>query len=185
MSELVAGCGLKFSDVKNEGVVFALRVEGASGFTRKQIDDLTELAKVYGAKGLAYIVLEKSEEGTGTGTSGAGVGVKSPIAKFFSEDEMKKLVEATGAQTGDIVFFGADEFDVAATALGQVRLACGDTLGLRKSDELAFCWIYEFPLFEYSKTDKRLVSAHHPFTAPLSEDVAMLDTNPRAVRASV
>ncbi len=172
VSELVAGCGFKvFSDaVKSEGVVFALRVEGASGFTRKQIDDLTELAKVYGAKGLAYIVMEEA-------------GLKSPIAKFFSEDEMKKLVEATGAQTGDIVFFGADEFDVAATALGQVRLACGDTLGLRKSDELAFCWIYEFPLFEYSKTDKRLVSAHHPFTAPLSEDVAMLDTNPRAVRA--
>ncbi len=172
VSSLVAGCGFKvFADaVAHEGVVFALRVPGASGFTRKQIDDLTELAKVYGAKGLAYIVMEEG-------------GVKSPIAKFFSEDEMKKLVEATGAQTGDIVFFGADEFDVAATALGQVRLACGDTLGLRKSDELAFCWIYEFPLFEYSKEDKRLVSAHHPFTAPMAEDVAMLDTNPRAVRA--
>lgn len=172
VSSLVAGCGFKvFADaVSNGGVVFALKVEGASGFTRKQIDDLTEVAKVYGAKGLAYIVMEEA-------------GVKSPIAKFFSEDEMAKLVAATGAKTGDIVFFGADEFDIAATALGQVRLACGDTLGLRKSDELAFCWIYEFPLFEYSKEDKRLVSAHHPFTAPMTEDVAMLDTNPRAVRA--
>ncbi|MFA7277762.1 MAG: aspartate--tRNA ligase [Candidatus Gracilibacteria bacterium] len=173
VSELVRGCGFKvFADAvaHDGGVVFALKVEGASGFTRKQIDDLTEVAKVYGAKGLAYIIMEEG-------------GVKSPIAKFFSEEEMAKLVSATGAKTGDIVFFGADEFDVAATALGQVRLACGDTLGLRKSDELAFCWIYEFPLFEYSKEDKRLVSAHHPFTAPMSEDVAMLDTNPRAVRA--
>lgn len=172
VSELVSECGFKvFADaVKNGGVVFALRVPGAASFTRKQIDDLTELAKVYGAKGLAYIVMEEG-------------GVKSPIAKFFSEQEMRKLVEACSASSGDIVFFGADAFDVAATSLGQVRLACGDTLGLRKSDEFAFCWIYEFPLFEYSKEDKRLVSAHHPFTAPMSEDVAMLDTNPRAVRA--
>jgi aspartyl-tRNA synthetase len=172
VSELVAGCGFKvFADaISNGGVVFALRVEGAAGFTRKQIDDLTEVAKIYGAKGLAYIVMEEA-------------GVKSPIAKFFSEEEMAKLVAASGAKTGDIVFFGADEFDIAATALGQVRLSCGDTLGLRRADELAFCWIYEFPLFEYSKEDKRIVSAHHPFTAPMAEDVAMLDTNPRAVRA--
>lgn len=172
VSSLVAGCGFKvFADaINNGGVVFALRVEGAAGFTRKQIDDLTEVAKIYGAKGLAYIVMEEA-------------GVKSPIAKFFSEEEMAKLVTASGAKTGDIVFFGADEFDIAATALGQVRLSCGDTLGLRKADELAFCWIYEFPLFEYSKEDKRIVSAHHPFTAPMAEDVAMLDTNPRAVRA--
>lgn len=173
VSELVKGCGFKvFADAvaQPEGVVFALRVEGAAGFTRKQIDDLTEVAKIYGAKGLAYIVMEEA-------------GIKSPIAKFFSEEEMKKLVEASGAKTGDIVFFGADTFDTAATALGQVRLSCGDTLGLRKADELAFCWIYEFPLFEYSKEDKRLVSAHHPFTAPLKEDVAMLDTDPKHVRA--
>jgi aspartyl-tRNA synthetase len=177
VSGLVSGCGFKvFADaVGNSGVVFALRVEGAASFTRKQIDDLTELAKVYGAKGLAYVVLEKSDSGSSA--------IKSPIAKFFSEDEMKKLIDACGAKSGDIIFFGADEFNVAATALGQVRLACGDLLGLRKSDELAFCWIHEFPLFEFSKEDKRLVSAHHPFTAPMSEDVALLDSNPRAVRA--
>lgn len=172
VSDLVGGCGFKvFADaVKNGGVVYGLKVEGAGTFTRKQIDDLTEVAKIYGAKGLAYIVMEEA-------------GVKSPIAKFFTEEEMAKLVAATGAKTGDIVFFGADEFEIAATALGQVRLACGDILGLRKADELAFCWIYEFPLFEYSKEDKRLVSAHHPFTAPMKEDVAMLDTDPKHVRA--
>ncbi len=173
VSELVKGCGFKvFADAveQPEGVVFALRVEGAAGFTRKQIDDLTEVAKIYGAKGLAYIVMEEA-------------GVKSPIAKFFSEQGMKELVAECEAKTGDIVFFGADTFDTAATALGQVRLACGDILGLRKADELAFCWIYEFPLFEYSKEDKRLVSAHHPFTAPMKEDVSMLDTDPKHVRA--
>lgn len=172
VSDLVKECGFKvFADaVARGGVVYALRIEGAAHFARKQIDDLTELAKVYGAKGLAYIVMEDS-------------GVKSPIAKFFSEDAMKQLIDACGARTGDIVFFGADTFEIAATALGQVRLACGDILGLRKSDALAFCWVYEFPLFEYSKEDKRLVSAHHPFTAPLNEDVSLLHTDPKAVRA--
>ena len=159
-----------FKEALNSGVVRALKVEGGAKFTRSEIDELTELAKVYGAKGLAYI--QMAEEGP-----------KSPILKFMSEEETKGVIAKTGAKTGDIIFFGADEFLIVCEALGHVRIACADKFKLRDPNIFAFCWIYDFPLFEYSKEDKRLNSAHHPFTAPLDEDVAMLDTTPEKIRA--
>lgn len=172
VSDLVKGCGFKvFADgVAGGGVVYGLRVEGGAAFTRKQIDDLTELAKIHGAKGLAYIVIEEG-------------GVKSPIAKFLGDELVQRIIAHVGGKAGDVVFFGADTFDVATTVLGQVRLWCGDHFGLRKHDELALCWITDFPLFEFSATEQRLVSAHHPFTAPLDSDMGLLETEPRRVRA--
>lgn len=172
VSELVKGCGFKvFAEaVANGGVVKCLAVAGGSEFSRKVIDDLTEVAKVYGAKGLAYITMEAD-------------GPKSPIAKFFSEEELKKLIDASGAKTGDIIFFAADEFGVACNSLGAVRLACADRLGLRDPNKLALCWIVDFPLFEWSEEEKRLASAHHPFTAPKDEHIPMLDTDPKNVLA--
>lgn len=146
-------------------VVKALRVPNGATFSRKEIDDLTEIAKIYGAKGLAYITL--TEEG-----------IKSPIAKFFSEEKMQAIVNACGAEKGDIVFFGADKFEVACNALGNVRLACADKFKLRDPNKLALLWIVDFPLFEFSEEENRLVSAHHPFTSPKDRDIELLDSDP-------
>ncbi len=172
VSEVVKDCEFVVFNgaLKKGGIVRALRVEGGNKFTRKEIDELTETAKIYGAKGLAYI--QMTEEGP-----------KSPFSKYLKDEELKSLIEKVGAKTGDIIFFGADEFGIVCEALGHVRLACGDKFGLRDTNHFAFTWIYDFPLFEYSKEDKRLNSAHHPFTSPMDEDVALLDTKPEIVRA--
>ncbi|MFA5829730.1 MAG: aspartate--tRNA ligase [Candidatus Gracilibacteria bacterium] len=172
VSDLVKESGFKvFADaVKAGGVVRALKVEGGNKFTRKEIDELTELAQSFGAKGLAYIQI-------------APEGPKSSLLKFFKDEEVKALVEKTKAQSGDIIFFGAGEFLKVCEVLGKIRLACGDKMNLRDNNVFAFCWVYDFPLFEWSATEQRLNSAHHPFTSPKDEDVAMLDTAPEKVRA--
>ncbi len=172
VTALVKGCGFKvFADAAEKGFVKCLTVEGGAEFSRKEIDDLTEVAKVYGAKGLAYIVMEAE-------------GPKSPIAKFFKEEELAALIAAAQAKTGDIVFFSAsDSFEVACNSLGYVRLACGDRFNLRDPNKLALLWVVDFPLFEYSEEDKRLASAHHPFTAPKDADIEKLDTDPKNVLA--
>lgn len=160
-----SGFGVFSTAAKNGGVIKALRVEGGAVFTRKEIDDMTELAKVHGAKGLAYFVYENE-------------GIKSPITKFMSEDETKAITKVTGAKTGDIVFFGADDFDTACEALGQVRLACGDRFGLRDPNLFAFLWVHQFPMFEKDKETGGLAAKHHPFTRPSKEGEAMLDSTP-------
>jgi len=172
VADLIKDSGFKvFTDaLKMDGVVRALKVEGGAKFSRKEIDDLTELAKVYGAKGLAYI--QVTEEGP-----------KSALLKFFKDEEVKSLIEKTGAKTGDIIFFGADTYHTVCEALGHVRLACADKFNLRDPNVFAFCWIYDFPLFEWNKQEQTLQSAHHPFTSPMIEDVAMLDSTPEKVRA--
>lgn len=156
--------------VKEGGVVKALRVPGGAEFSRKDIDDMTEIAAIYGAKGLAYIKL--TEEG-----------LNSPILKFFSEEAIQTLIDRVRAQNGDIVFFGADSFEVACNALGNVRLACADRFGLRDPKVLAPCWVTDFPLFEYSEEEGRLVSAHHPFTSPKDEHLDLLESEPQKVLA--
>ncbi|MCC7196727.1 aspartate--tRNA ligase [Candidatus Peregrinibacteria bacterium] len=172
VSDMVKDSQFKvFSDaVKNGGVVKALKVDGGNSFTRKEIDEFTDVAKIYGAKGLAYIQVAED-------------GPKSTLVKFFSEEELKSLVSHVGAKAGDIIFFTADSFNTACEALGHVRLACADKLKLRDPNVFAFCWIYDFPLFEYNKEDKTLQSAHHPFTSPKNEDIEMLDTQPELVKA--
>lgn len=172
VSDLVAECGFQVftGALSNGGVVKCLRVEGGAEFSRKEIDDMTEIAKVYGAKGLAYITLEDE-------------GVKGPITKFFKEEELAAMVDRSGAKTGDIVFFAADDFEVACNALGYVRLACGDHFKLRDPNLLALLWVVDFPLFEYSKEENRLASAHHPFTAPKADQIDQLDTDPKNVLA--
>lgn len=155
--------------VTGGGVVKALVVPGGAALSRKDIDDYTDLAKVYGAKGLAYI--QMAEEGP-----------KSPILKFF-EDEGTSLLELVGAKTGDIVFFAADNFEIACTALGNVRLACADRFELRDSNVLAFCWVTDFPLLEFDEETQRWSAAHHPFTCPNDEDIPLLETDPGKVKA--
>jgi aspartyl-tRNA synthetase len=172
LSEDTKNCGFQvFSDVvANGGVVKALVVSGGAAFSRKEIDELTELAKVYGAKGLAYASLNID-------------GLKSPIGKFFEPGIFESLLQKIGAKTGDIVFFTADKFVTACTALGNVRLSCADKLKLRDPDVLALLWVTDFPLFEYSAEDNKLVASHHPFTAPKDEMIDLLDTAPEKVLA--
>jgi len=172
VSDLVSNCEFQVFTraVKEGGVVKALRVPGGAEFSRKDIDAMTEIAKIYGAKGLAYIkVLEE--------------GASAPILKFFSDEQIQTLLDRVGGEAGDIIFFGADSFEVACNALGNVRLACADRFDLRDPNVLACCWVTDFPLFEFSEEEGRLVSAHHPFTSPKEEHIELLETAPEKVLA--
>lgn len=155
--------------VDEGGVVKALRVEGAAAYSRKELDDLQVEAKRYGAKGLAYIVY--TEEGA-----------KSPILKYMSETEQKAIQEKTGAQTGDAVFFMADQFNQACTVLGRFRLHFAEKHNLIDPNRHEILWVTDFPLFERNE-DGSLSSNHHPFTSPHPDDLALLDTQPEKARS--
>ncbi len=133
--------------------VKAIRVPGGSKFTRKQIDEFTELARKNGAGGLAYILYEND-------------GVRSPIAKFLKDEELKAIQEKTGAQDGDAVFFGADERDKVNKVLGVIRIAFADALGLKDSQKVALCWIVDFPFYEWDEKNNKLDFGHNPFSMP-------------------
>lgn len=172
VSDIAENCEFKVftSTIQQGGKVKALKVEGGAKFTRKEIDELEEIAKTYQAKGLAYIKF------TNEGPDGG-------ITKFFKEDELQKIKEHTGAQNGDIVFFAADQFQVACESLGQVRLACGHKLGLIDEDALCYLWVTNFPMFHWNAQEQQISAEHHPFTHPLEEDLELLDENPEKVRA--
>lgn len=172
VSDVVAHCDFKvFSGtVESGGVVKALRVEGAAAWSRGDIDKLEEVAKIYGAKGLAYFVYNSD-------------GIKSPILKFLGDEVADKITEVTGAKTGDIVFFGADQFVTACEALGQVRLACGKKLNLIDENVFAYLWVNQFPMFKYEKETGQIGAMHHPFTRPMDEDREVLDNEPVNARA--
>lgn len=169
VSDIAEGCEFSvFNGAVNAGgVVKALRVEGGAQFTRKEIDQFTEVAKIYKAKGLAYIFVEEE-------------GVRSPIAKFFKDEEMKEIVERSGAKVGDIVFFAADEFEIACESLGYVRLAVAEKLGLRDPNLFAFCWVTDFPMFEHDD-DMGFQAMHHPFTSP--KRIEDMENNPEKALA--
>ncbi|MCK4258523.1 MAG: aspartate--tRNA ligase [Halanaerobiales bacterium] len=156
--------------LKNGGQVKGIRAEGCANYSRKQIDQLTEYVSIYGAKGLAWIALKEG-------------GVKSPIAKFFTEDQLNKLIEKMDGKTGDLLLFVADSPKVVAASLGALRLKLGKEIGLIPEDVFKFIWITEFPLMEYDEEAERFVSLHHPFTHPMEEDLCLLDTEPAKVRA--
>lgn len=156
--------------ISKGGVVKMLRVPGGSKFSRSKIDGFEEVAKIYGAKGLAYITAEKGE-------------LKSPILKFLNEKEISAIKEKTGLTDGDIVFFGAGEFVTACTSLGQVRIACAEELKLRDPNVFAFLWVVDFPMFEWSKEENCLTAAHHPFCSIKLEDVHLMEKEPLKARA--
>lgn len=168
VTDIAAGCGFSvFSKTATSGgTVRALNVTGAADMSRKEIDVLTELAKRHGAKGLAYIINHPEE------------GLKSPILKFFKEEEIAAIVEKTQSKSGDIIFFGADTFLTVCEALGQVRLAMGDRLGLRDKNVFAWCWVTDFPMFEVDEATGEKAAMHHPFTSPNKAGREMLDSNP-------
>ena len=157
--------------IASGGQVKGICVPGCANYTRKQIDELTELAKAKGAKGLATVAL-------------AAEGVKSPIAKFLTDAEMRALIAALAAQPGDLLLFVADQPAVVAGALGALRLELGRRLNLAPQDLLAFAWVVDFPLFEWNAETQRWDATHHLFTSPKNEDVPLLETDPGRVRAN-
>lgn len=155
--------------VDDGGVVKALVVEGAASYSRKELDDLQVEAKRYGAKGLAYIIF--TEEGP-----------KSPILKYMSETEQQAIQAKTGAKTGDVVFFMADQFNQACTVLGRFRLFFAEKHQLIDPNRHEILWVTDFPLFERNQ-DGSLSSNHHPFTSPHPDDLVYLDTQPEKARS--
>jgi aspartyl-tRNA synthetase len=172
VSEIVGRSGFKvFAEaVAKGGIVKTLNAKGCSEMSRKEIDDLTAFVAVYRAKGMAWIKVRED-------------GWQSPIAKFFTEAEKKALAERIGMQTGDLVFFVADQAAVVNDALGQLRNHLGQKLGLIDARRFDFLWVTRFPMFEYDETEKRHQALHHPFTAPLEEDYDRLETNPLQVNS--
>jgi len=160
-----------FADaVKQGGVVKAVNAKGCSGFSRKDLDNLVDLARVYGARGLAWL---KYESGTW----------QSPIAKFLNDSDKTALYERMNLSEGDMLLLVADQAKVANGALGRLRLNIAERLGIIKQDTFDFTWIVDFPLLEYDQDEMRYTAMHHPFTAPIDEDVPKLKTEPDRVRA--
>ena len=162
------------SVIASGGVIKAINAKGLSDITQGELKNLEDVAKTLGAKGLAFI---KAENGAW----------KSPILKFLSEDEQKALKEKLNIEDGDIVFFAASKWEQACSILGRIRLECGRLLQARgkiviPADKFNFLWVIEFPLMLWDEEQGRYVSAHHPFTAPVEEDMQYLDTDPLRVR---
>jgi aspartyl-tRNA synthetase len=152
------------------GQIKALIAPGCAEYTRKQIDDLTEMAKRAGAKGLATIAVTPE-------------GVRSPIAKFLSDVEVAALTSGIGAATGDLILLVADQPATVAKALSSLRDEFGARLALADPNEIAYCWIYEFPLLEWDEEGQRWDATHNPFSGYCEEDAHLLESDPGRVRA--
>ncbi len=152
------------------GIVKAINFKGGAKLSRKEIDDLTKFVGIYGAKGLAWIKVLPE-------------GLQSPIVKFFSEGEMKRILERLEAEPGDILFFVADKPDVVNAALSNLRLKLGKMADLIDENKVNVLWVVDFPLFEWNEDESRWEALHHPFTSPKEEDVEKILEDPGSVRA--
>ncbi len=173
LSEEVKGIDFKVftSALEIGGSVRALCLKGGASMGRKDIDRLGEFVKTYKAKGLAYIQIKEE-------------GIKSPIAKFLKEEEMQAIINKMGAESGDLILIVADKNSVVFQSLGALRLELAKKFDLIKDkNEFNFTWITEFPLFEYSEEEERYTACHHPFTAPMDEDLDKIESNPGEVRS--
>ncbi|MBW2558010.1 MAG: aspartate--tRNA ligase [Deltaproteobacteria bacterium] len=160
-----------FSEVaKGGGAVKALLLADGKTLSRKDIDALGAFVGGYGAKGVAWARVNED-------------GWTGSIAKFFNQEEIKRINEKMGAGPGSLILFVADTADVVNNALGALRIHLAEKLGLIDKETLSFAWITEFPMFEYSKTEERYMATHHPFTSPVEEDLPFLETDPGKVRA--
>ena len=158
--------------VDGGGSVRGINAEGLGTLPRKKIDALQDFVKGYGAKGLAYIVI--NEDGS----------IKSPIAKFLTEDQIARIVERMSGKPGDLLLFIADVKNALVfSVLGALRLEVGEMMGVIDKSAFRFVWITEFPLLEWSEDENRFVAMHHPFTMPMEEDWEFIDSDPGRVRA--
>ncbi|MCL6615024.1 MAG: aspartate--tRNA ligase, partial [Firmicutes bacterium] len=173
LTDLLAGSEYRiFARTAAEGgAIKALRVPGCSGCSRRELDELAAVAAAHGAAGLSHILFTAE-------------GPKSPVVKFLRPEEIEAVKARAGAEEGDLLLIVADRPAVAAAALGALRLELGRRLGLIPEDRYDFVWVLEFPLLEYDREEGRYVAVHHPFTSPLEEDLAFLETDPARVRAN-
>jgi aspartyl-tRNA synthetase len=171
-TEALRNCKAKvFSTaIEKGGVVKGIRIAKGGELSRKDLDDMTPFVATFGAKGIAW-------------TKIADEGWQSPIAKFLSEAEQKEVEKIAEAQVGDIILFSADRAKIVHDALGNLRLYLGEKLNLIPEKEYALVWVVDFPLMEFDPAEKRYVALHHPFTAPLEEDLPLLDGDPSEVRS--
>lgn len=173
VSDVVKDCefGVFTGALANGGTVRGINAEGQGSMPRKKIDALIEYAKTYGAKGLAYIVI--NEDGS----------YKSSFAKFMTEEQMNALVSAMDGKPGDLLLFAADKTKIVWTVLGALRCHLAELMGLVDKNVYRFVWITEFPLLEWSDEENRFTAMHHPFTMPMEEDLQYIDSDPGRVRA--
>jgi aspartyl-tRNA synthetase len=165
--------------VESGGTIKAINAKGLAGATQGQIETMTDYAKSFGAKGLAFIKVEKGASGE--------VEWKSPIVKFFSDAEKAALTTKLGIEEGDLILFAADQWLNACEILGKIRLYCADVLKSQGKlvidpKQFNFLWVIEFPLLGFDREQNRWYSSHHPFTAPVADDIPLLKTDPKKVR---
>ncbi len=157
--------------VSDGGCVKGIQVEQGADFPRSKIDGYTEYVKLFNAKGLAWMVVKNDE-------------IKSPIAKFLSQEEIDRIIKKMGAGSGDLLLFVADQLDVVASSLGNLRVKIAREINLIPDNEYKFLWVIDFPLLEYDDSRGRFIAKHHPFTSPIKEDIPLLTSNPKKVRTN-
>ena len=173
VADIVEGCDFRVftSVLKKGGQVKGIVAPGCSDdFSHKELDDLTEFAKTFGAKGLAWMRVTED-------------GIDTPIAKFFSDEIAQKLKDKMPAKPGDLMLFIADQPQIVADTLAQLRLKLGDKLGLIDESRVDLLWVVDFPLFTWNEDEKRYESEHHPFTGPNPADIPLIETDPAKVRS--
>ena len=172
VEDAVRGCDFEVfkNALDNKFRIRCLNAKGGEKLSRKDIDDFTKYVGIFGAKGLAWMRVTEN-------------GLESNIVKFFSKENQNKILEITKAEKGDLLFFVADTPKITFDALGNLRLKVAEKLNLIDKDKLNFLWVVEFPLFEYDYKEKRISATHHPFTAPVPEDIAILESDTLKVRS--
>jgi aspartyl-tRNA synthetase len=172
ISDIAAECDFHvFAEtIASGGLVKGLNAPGCGGYSRKQIDELANLVKEFGAKGLAWLAL--GDEGE----------IRSSFAKFLSDDQVQAIVNRLEGQPGDLLLFVADRPEITNESLSRLRVALGEQLGLRDPNVLSLCWVIDFPFVTWNEEEKRWDPSHHLFTAPMDEDIPLLDTNPGQAR---
>ena len=172
VEDAVRGCDFAVfkNALDNKFIIRCLNAKGGEKLSRKDIDDFTKYVGIFGAKGLAWMRVTEN-------------GLESNIVKFFSKENQNKILEITKAEKGDLLFFVADTPKITFDALGNLRLKVAEKLNLIDKDKLNFLWVVEFPLFEYDYKEKRISATHHPFTAPVPEDIAILENDTLKVRS--
>jgi aspartyl-tRNA synthetase len=172
ITDLAVGSGFQVFEatIASGGQVRGLNAKGLGHYSRKQIDELTEYVKTFGAKGLAYLAITPEGE------------QRSSFAKFLPADTSQKLLARLEAQPGDLLLFVADKPTVVFESLGRLRVFLAESLGMADSDVLAFCWVIDFPLVNWNEEEQRWDPSHHLFTSPMPEDIPLLDTDPGKAR---
>jgi aspartyl-tRNA synthetase len=173
ISDIAGGSGFQIFEraVAHGGSVRGLNAQGLGGYSRKQIDELTDFVLQFGAKGLAYLVLEPNGD------------PRSNFAKYLSADHLNTIIERLEGQPGDLLLFVADQPSVVFESLGRLREMLGERMGLLDTNTLAFCWVIDFPLVVWNDEENRWDPSHHMFTAPMPEDIHLLDSHPGEARS--